>query len=440
MHFPFAFCKAAIFSAFLAVLLSSFPALAAANSDHEKYSLAGLPNWLESEIQKAGSYGVLPFVNYWGIFQGNPVGGQTQAVAYSQEMLFGVTLDMEKLVGWRGASFRISGSENTGTNLSQSIPNTFNVSQSYVTPTVLLYQLYYAQKLLDDRVEFRLGRMTSSDWFASMPAFGMQVQGGIDGNPTSLFLNSKFTSSPNATWGAAAKVRPTEETIAKAGVFQATSQTGVVANHGLNFSFRGQDGVLAFGEFDWEPAFGKRAAEVSGKGAGKNVVAASPGLPGIYKVGGYFSNYAYEGFMGGYQQYTYGMYWMAQQMVWRSEKNPDINFSVWGGATYSPQYQVAQMPVMGFGGTIFQGLLPGRTQDQFLCTWMTGGFSSSYADAQELAGQPRPTAETALDFSYVINLTPNVFVQPDIQYIIQPNGVGTTQNALVLGVQVGCNF
>lgn len=408
----------------------------------EDSNLAVFPNWIEAEFQKAGNQGVTPFFNYWGIFQGNPVGGLSQEVAYTHEMLFGATFDMEKLVGWKGASFKISGSENTGRNLSDTIGNVFDVSESYVTPTGMFYEMYYAQQLFNDFVEFRIGRMVAADQFCVLPAFGMQVSGGIDGNPTSLFLNSNFTSSPNATWGATIKINPTPIVYAASGIYQATNRLGKVAYHGLDFSIRPDDGVLMFAETGWSPTFGTHPADTThDKDGKKTVTPADPGLPGLYKFGGYFSTFPFSAYSGGpVQQNTYGFYLIGQQTVWQSEKNSNHNFAVWGGVTYSPQYQAAQMPVMGFGGTIWQGVLPGRDQDQFLCTWMTGAFSSTYADSVGANGGARPTAETVFDVSYIINLTANVFIQPDIQYIIQPNGVGTTPDALVIGAQFGCNF
>ncbi len=404
-------------------------------------NLTAFPNWIEAEFGKAGDKGVTPFFSYWGIFQGNPVGGQSQGVAYAHEMLFGATFDMDKLTGWKGASFKISGSANSGRNLSTTIGNVFDTAESYVTPTGMLYEMYYAQTLFDDFLEFRIGRIVAADQFCVLPAFGLQVNGGIDGNPTSLFLNSNFTSSPNATWGATVKINPTPVTYAASGIYQATNRLGKVAYHGVDFSIRSNDGVLMFAEAGWNPAFGsKPAGTLHDKDGKTTAVPAEAGLPGTYKFGGYFSTFPYSGFLGGSQQNTYGFYLIGQQTVWQSAKNSNHNLAVWGGITYSPQYQVAQMPVMGFGGTVWQGIIPTRDQDQFLCTWMTGAFSSAYAGSQANSGNPRPTAETVFDVSYIINITPTVFIQPDIQYIIQPNGTGTTPNALVIGAQFGCNF
>ncbi len=398
------------------------------------------PNLVESEFEKAGDHGVTPFFNYWGVFQGNPVGGLTREVAYTDEMLYGVTLDMEKLVGWKGASFKISGAQNNGRNLSTDIGNVFNVSESYVTPTAMFYELFYHQVLFNDFLEFKIGRLVAADDFCSLPAFGIQVSGGINGNPTSLFMNSKFTSSPNATWGATLKINPSPITYVNSGIYQATDRLGLVAYHGLDFSIRPGDGILMFLETGWTPTFGERKSEIThDKDGKKSVLPAETGLQGTYKLGGYYSNFPLASGTGPeVEDNTFGFYLIGQQTVWQNAKNPNQNLALWGGITYSPQLNVAQMPVMGFGGLIWQGILPQRDQDQFLCTWMTGALGSAFAPAPEQSGS-NPTAETVFDVSYIINLTPNVFIQPDIQYIIQPNGT-QTPNALVIGAQFGCNF
>lgn len=402
------------------------------------HDLYWFPNWLEAEFTKASDAGVTPFFNYWGVFLGNPVGGLSREAAYTHEMLFGATFDMEKLAGWKGASFRISGADATGRNLSTDIGNVFNVSESYVTPTGLFYELYYKQALFNDFLEFKIGRMVAADDFCSLPAFGIQVSGGINGNPTSLFLNSKFTSSPNATWGATVKINPTPVTSFTSGIYQATDRIGVVAYHGLDFSIRPGDGILMFFEAAWNPTLGAAPAvhDKDGKGTASP---ADPGLQGTYKLGGYYSNFPLvSGTSDAVEDNTLGFYLIGQQTVWQSEKNPNHNFAVWGGVTWSPQLNVSQMPLMGFGGTVWQGVIPGRDQDQFLCTWMAGTLGSAFEVSGPQAGA-NPTLETVFDVSYIINLTPNVFIQPDIQYVIQPNGT-QTPSALVIGAQFGCNF
>ncbi len=95
---------------------------------------------------------------------------------------------------------------------------------------------------------------------------------------------------------------------------------------------------------------------------------------------------------------------------------------------------------MGFAGTIWQGFVPGRDRDQVLLTYLVSSFSRNYADSVVAAGGKRPTAEHVLETSYAIYITDNYTIQPDIQYVIRPNGVDDVRNSLVIGIQFIANF
>jgi Carbohydrate-selective porin, OprB family len=59
------------------------------------------------------------------------------------------------------------------------------------------------------------------------------------------------------------------------------------------------------------------------------------------------------------------------------------------------------------------------------------------AFSRDLPGQ---TAETVLEVTYTLVLTPWLTVQPDIQYVIHPGGRSTVRNALVIGAQISITF
>jgi hypothetical protein len=83
----------------------------------------------------------------------------------------------------------------------------------------------------------------------------LQVSGGINGNPTSIFANAPFHSSPNATWAASAKIQVAREIYAEAGIYQASERLGKLGYHGLDFSIRANDGELVMTQIGWEPSF-----------------------------------------------------------------------------------------------------------------------------------------------------------------------------------------
>jgi porin len=405
--------------------------------------LLGLGAAINQEYTKLTNFGVTPFLAYYGVFQGNPVGGIQQRTAYSQLILFGATLNFDKLLGIPGGSLMISGAEATGKNLSDDIGNINVVSEAFTPPlTMLFYELYWKQILFEDKLELRLGRMTAANQFASIPAFGLQVSGGINGNPTSIFVNAPFTSSPNATWAASAKIHATKEIYAEAGIYQASERLGKLGYHGLNFAINANDGELVMGQVGWEPTFFKTPETTSfDKNGNNSVVAGTLGLPANYIFGGYYSNFKFPELNGSKIQHNaYGFYAMGQQMLWRNAEDPQTNFSVWGGLTFSPQQDISLLPLMGFAGTIWQGFVPRRDRDQLLLTYLVSCFSRSNADSVVARGEKRPTAEHVLEASYAIYITDYYTIQPDIQYVIRPNGTDAVKNSLVIGIQCIANF
>lgn len=65
-------------------------------------------------------------------------------------------------------------------------------------------------------------------------------------------------------------------------------------------------------------------------------------------------------------------------------------------------------------------------------------FTSFTHSVASLGGNP--TAEHVLEVSYAIYLTNNYTIQPDIQYVIRPNGTDAVKNSLVIGIQFLANF
>jgi carbohydrate-selective porin OprB len=88
----------------------------------------------------------------------------------------------------------------------------------------------------------------------------------------------------------------------------------------------------------------------------------------------------------------------------------------------------------------FERFLPVASAHQLLLTYLVSSFSRNNADAIVAMGGKRPTAEHVLEAGYAIYITDNYTIQPDIQYIIRPNGANDVKNSLVLGIQFVANF
>ena len=365
--------------------------------------------------------GVRLFFDYYAVLLTNPYGGAAQATNYTHEMIYGARADMEKLIGWKGATLVVSGAYNAGGNLSNTIGNFFTVSESSVTDGALLYEIYIAQKISTRVGDFkvRMGRLSMSDTFASLPVFGYLVSGGIDCTPEAIFYNSPYTSSPIATWGMTLQYSPDENWSLAYGLYQVPQNVQSPKYNGTNLKISGSDAYMMMAQLTWTPA-----------------LTASDGtsLPGTYQIGGYF----FDGFpmqqygTSGSRNNGYGFYLQGQQTVWAERSNPNQYIAVWAGAQFSPVESISVMPWMVYSGLQFQGFVPYRDQDGIFVSWMFGTFGSDYSHSSGYDA----TYESVVELTYLFQLTPNISMQPDVQYIMRPYGNRNIDDALVVGGQL----
>jgi len=392
----------------------------------------------QNEMQELG---ITPFVYYWGDFLGNPVGGLRQSAVWAQLLVVGAKIHLDP-IGWEGATLVISFSDGAGNNLGQSVGNIFTPAQALSFPTFASNALYLRQLLLDGKIELRVGRFSSASVFASLPAMGaLPVSGAVNGTPTSLFSNlSGWHSNGKPSWAAYAKVEPTAETYLKAAILEVNPQANEVIYHGFDMGINRNDGTLLLSECGWTPTFkssGSSLRQESGQ-VSKEVTTEDAGYPGIYMAGAYLQNYPQNQFNGGTQNETYGFYAQGQQMIWCNKEHSKQNLSLWGGLTYSPQAEVALIPVMGYGGIYYQGLIPSREKDITMLNFYTGSLSGDYALQNLTMG--RATQESVVELSHIFQLTEHFQIQPDLQWVIQPGGYAGINNSLILGFQVAAQF
>ena len=413
----------------------------------------GMRNMLEDD-------GVDFSLTYTNNIAGNVTGGKQRSVTYCDNFGFGVELNLEKLIGWKGGTLTVSGLNRDGQSLSEiALGNQFTVQQVYGGQTAMYYALAFEQKLLDDKVSVKLGRFATGDDFASSPIYWLYMNNGIDGNPQALPVNTQFSAYPWAVWAARLRVDPTPEFNGQFGVYQVSNRVFDRAYHGVDWSIRSNDGVLMISQLGWTPEFFKKPVPVDdaapaktsdgkavtdGKGEAKSFkepVTVMKGLPGHYWFGAYFSPWQFNQF-GTTEQTTnsYGFYWHLDQMVYQESPGSDQGLTLWSAFVYSPQQNIAKIPFQVNGGLAYKGLIPGRDQDQTVFGVVYGEFSSDYARATQSAGGGYPDYELVFEWGHRIQFTKFLYVQPNLQYVINPGGTHTIPNALVLGAQCSVTF
>jgi porin len=195
------------------------------------------------------------------------------------------------------------------------------------------------------------------------------------------------------------------------------------------------------------------------------------GLPGIYKLGGWYHSGRFDDQRfddGGLSLAApassgqprrhdgdYGVYAVADQMVWRQPGTEDQGLTLFLrlGAAPSDRNLIS---FYADGGLAYKGLLPGRTQDT-LALGVAYAQVGDHArrldqDSHAVSGLSTPVraAETALELSYVAQVTPWWTVQPDLQLVFNPGGPAANPNdptglspvgdAVVIGLRTTVKF
>ena len=382
-------------------------------ASHRKYLTGNWYGWRD-RLVKAG---VEATVAYATDLLGNPTGGIRQGFQYAGRLDFDVDINLEKLADLKGLQFHLSTSGASGSDLSgQDIGNIFPASQIFSGGTVRLAALDLKQSFFDGKLDIALGRLGTGDEFITSPLYQNFVSAFVNGFPNSMSINvPSFSAFPVMTWGVRAKVKPVEPVYAMFGAYNSDPSLGRDSAHGVDFGLSGD--VFVIGEVGYL----------------HNQKESSIGLPGAYKFGAYYDSSRYQDLSSaqGNVRGNYGFYLQVDQMVFREEgpNNPQ-GLTPFAVVTFAPSSRNT-FPFFVSTGFVYQGLLPGRDKDVTAFGLGYGKFSDHLNNRN---------FELVLEWTYEYAVTPWLALQPDIQYIIKPNGVGTIPNALVLGLQVGINF
>jgi porin len=388
------------------------------------------PSWVEAWMAQPGAtgtwfglreslerLGITPTINYTTDVMGNPVGGRRQGVAYVGQLNVDVSVDLDKLAGLKGLLFDVSGNWASGTDLStDDIDNFFIVSQAFSGNRVRLYTLYLQQSLFDGRLDIKVGRFAPGDDFLSWPQYSFLVNIALNPAVYATQVNVPgFTAAPIATWGARARAKPVESFSATAGIYYSDPARNLANTAGIDFGLdTAGPGYLGVVEF---------AYSVS------DVV-----LPGTYRFGGYYDSNRYAAFSDPTAKHrgNWGLYVLVDQVIYREgAPGSGQGLAVFGALVAAPDQSINTMPYFASAGAVYRGLFPGRDKDALAFAAYYGAFS------RDLPGQ---SSETVIELTYSLLLARWLSIQPDLQYVIHPNGRSTVKNALVIGVQISTTF
>jgi porin len=419
---------------------SPFPSQTATLSEEfrEKYLFG---DWLGYRPVLA-AHGIKPTVLLIVDPFGSVIGGERRGASNYDLLCLDLVLDTAEIVGLAGGQFHVGFAVNFGTSLSrQYVGNTFPIQLADVAGAhPRLTYLSYTQSLFDDRLSFRLGRVTvnsvfgeeflGSEYFKAMASVAFNLV------PIGLFLNAPGAFGyPEATWGARIKFEPVPQFYAMAGAYNGDPAVKAGSTHGVDFSIRGP--LFAIGEIGFRWNYGKQA-----KGLARNIKAGAWWNGGTFEVLG-------DGFAEARTRTVhglYGFYVLGDQVIARwGDSGQNRHLGLFGAFLVSPDNRLNTAPYFFETGLVAYGALAKRPKD-FIALGVAYG---SYSAVLQLTGQPDALShisvimrdfESTVECSYGCVIKPGLVVQPGLQYIIHPKGTAAIPNALALGVNLVVNF
>lgn len=394
---------------------------------------AGLRNDLyDAGINITGGYTTEPATNLSG--------GIEQGGTYLHNFHLSMDFDFEKLLGIENTSLLIRGSQRSGKSLSNEyIGNAISVQQIYGGgQTHRLIEVQMSHKLFDERVDLAYGRLTATSDFMTSPLFGEYVTNAICGQLNAPFHNMPdgLSAYPVPALGARAIIQTSEATHLKVGVYDGGPIGDAGGDeHGVDFN-TGNNGALYLAEFNYTP---KKALR---------------DLPARLALGAYYHSGDFEdvatdtlggnrylsGLSGREHNSQYGYYFIAEQMLYAHDSSMESGVTAFLGGAISPDEAKSAMPYYAIGGVLYDGLIPSRPQDKTGFGFYVAKFSEDRNDAYRQAGLETQEYEAGIEFNHKIQLQPYMHLRPSVQYIINPAGYESIDNALVVGLELGLVF
>jgi porin len=431
---------------------------------------------LRSKLEQAG----LRFsFTYYGDAFGNPRGGVIQGVGYDGRFGTIIDADLEKLIGWSGASLHASIHQIHGTQFSAShLQNFALVSGIEAPPSTRLFNLWIEQKI-GSTLNLRLGQFSAGQEF-------------LVSENAALFVNSTFgwpmlpaqdlpsggPSYPEATPGARLTWTPTDQLTLRAAIFNGDpagpGTDNPVERDPYGLAFRVRDPPLLIAELAYAYNQGKSSPQENphqeGRGPRTSRRYSSEALPGTVKLGawlhtGQFADQRFDS-LGGLRAASgapplqhsgnFGVYGMIDQTLWRAAgKSGQGELSAFLRAVAAPSDRNL-VDLYVDAGLTYKGLIDARPDDTAGLGLAYGRVSPRAAaydrDVVAMTGTAMPIRdyEAAIELTYQMKLAENWSAQPNLQYIFHPgghvpdprdpSGAAAIRDALVFGMRTMLKF
>jgi porin len=372
---------------------------------------------------------------------GNPAGGTRNKATYDGRLELVATVDLEKTLGWSGATFHTNAYWTHGSGLSHAAlgGNLMTVSNIEATPSIRLFDLWVEQLLFGNKLSIRAGQIAADDEFAGSDT-ASNFDNSTFGWPT-IWSNDLPSGGPIydlATPGIRCKYVPADSYAFSLGVFNGDPAPAGAGDpqrrdpSGLAFRMNG--GAFVISEAAYRSSFDFGGGDV----------------PSTLKLGAWFhsGDFANERFDDLGQslasprstgipvtlQHDFGTYFIADQVLWHEPGTQDCGIAAFlRGAWAPPDRNLVSL--YGDAGLAIKGLIGDRVNDvagiAFAYARISADVRALDSDTRLFSGIAVPLRdyEATLEATYHLQLNAWWELAPDFQYVMHPGGNAALPNS-----------
>ena len=373
----------------------------------------------------------------------NATGGIRTGAVYLGTLSLQLTIDAERLLGWRGMMLFINGLGTHGGHPSRLVGDAQGVSNLEAPGGGQLYEAWLQQNLFDDRFSALAGRYDLNSEFYRLQSAALFVN-------SSFGIGPEFSGSgrggpslfPDTSVGIRLAFKPSRDVVFRAAVLD-----GVPVDRpdgGLRL-FANGDGLLLV----VEAAFPSRSARQDRPSSRQFRIGRSAdarAYEGKVAIGGWYYTASFDdlGERGPdgrpvRHRGSGGAYAIADELLHRGAERSSRQVHAFAQLGVGDS-RVNRFGFYAGGGLVFSGLLPALENDELGLAVAVARNGSHFIDLQRENAVPVTGTETALELTYLFQIGKHVALQPDLQYVVRPGSDSARKGALAAALRFELSY
>jgi len=402
-----------------------------------------IPATWEALRRGATAHGVDVSVVYDGEGLANATGGVRTGAVYVGNLHLQLTVDGQRLLGWPGSTFYLDGLSTHGGHPSGLVGDAQGVSNLEAPASWQLYEAWFQQNLLENRVSGLVGRYDLNIEFYRLQS-------------AALFLNSSFgigpefsqsgeggpSIFPDTSVGVRLAFKPARGTVLRVAVLDGVP---VDRPDGGQRVFAKGDGLLLVGE----AAFLSRAVPEERRLGTRFRIGRGAGLPPYDRklaVGGWYYTAKFDDLSEREpngrpvrRRGSAGAYLLADELVHRSASPSGRRINAFAEVGFGDS-RVNRFGFYAGAGVVFAGLYPALANDELGLAVAIARNGSHFIELQRQNAAPVTGTETTVELTDLLQVGKHLALQPDLQYVMRPGTDPTRKGALAAGLRFEISY